>query len=190
MYALASAGVDQWVAGQKRNQMFRNADRSHAGTASAVRDCKGLVQIQMADICADTARAGQADLRVHVCAVHVHLTAICMNDAGDLGDAFFVYTVGTRVGDHQAGQVILVLLRLVAQIGYVDIPLFVAFHQNDLHAAHRGTGRIGTMRRGGDQRDVAVRIAARSMISLDDQQPGVLAPARRCSAENSSLQSR
>ena len=56
--------------------MFRHADRADAGTAAAVRNAKGLVQIEMANIRADVARPAKADLRVHVRAIHVNLAAV------------------------------------------------------------------------------------------------------------------
>ncbi len=136
---------------------------------------EGLVQIQMADIRADVARAGQADLRVHVGAVHIDLAAVGVDDAGDLADAFLVDPMGARVSHHQTGQVILVQFGLFAQIRHVDIALLVAFHQHDLQAAHCGAGRIGAVCRGGYQRDIAVRVAARMMVGTDHQKAGVLA---------------
>jgi hypothetical protein len=173
MHALRAAGLDHGVAGQERCQMFGDADRTHARSAAAMRNRKSLVQVQMADIRTDVSRAGQADLRVHVGTIHVNLAAIGVDDAGDFVDAFFIDTVGARVGDHQTGKVVLVLLGFLAQVGHVDIAVLVAFHQHDLQAAHRGAGRIGAMRRGRDQRDVAAGIAARLMVGLYHQQAGI-----------------
>ena len=159
MYSLLASGFDQRVARQKRHQMFCDTDWSHAGAASAVRDRKGLVQIQMTYICANVARTGESDLCVHVCAVHIDLSAIGVDDAGDLGDALLVDAMCARVCDHQAGQIVLVLLCLFAQISHVDISLLVALHEHDFHSAHRSAGRIGAMRGGGDQCDVAAHVA-------------------------------
>ena len=44
--------------------MLFHADRSHAGPAPAMRDTKCLVEIEMADIGAVSARLRQAHLRV------------------------------------------------------------------------------------------------------------------------------
>ena len=79
--ALRAAGLDHRVPGQERREMCRDADRAHAGAAAAVRDREGLVQIQVAHVRADVAGAGQADLRIHVGAVHVHLAAVVVDDA-------------------------------------------------------------------------------------------------------------
>ena len=44
------------MAGQERREMRRHADRAHAGTAAAVRDAEGLVQVQVRDVAAELAR--------------------------------------------------------------------------------------------------------------------------------------
>ena len=98
-----------------------------------------------------------------------------MHDAGDLVDPFLINAMGARVSDHQTGQVILVLPGFFAQVRHVDIAILVALDQYDLHAAHRCAGRIGAVRRGRYQRNVAVHITARMMIGLYYQQSGILA---------------
>ena len=73
--------------GQERREVLRHADRPHAGPAAAVRDGEGLVQVEVADVGADVAGRGQADLGVHVGAVHVHLAAVPVDDGADVLDA-------------------------------------------------------------------------------------------------------
>ena len=89
---------------QKRRQVTCDADRSHARATAAVRDRKRLVQIQMADVGADRGRARQPDLRVHVGAVHVNLTAVLVDDVADLADVVLEDAVRRRIRDHQARQ--------------------------------------------------------------------------------------
>ena len=72
--------------GQERRQVRGDADRAHAGAAAAVRDAEGLVQVEVADVGADVAGPAQADLRVHVGAVHVDLAAVLVDDLADLLD--------------------------------------------------------------------------------------------------------
>ena len=67
------------------------------------------------------------------------------------------------------------LLGLGAQIGDVDVAPAVAGDHHDLHAGHVGGGRIGAVRRGGDQAHLAMRLAARGVIAADRQQPGIFA---------------
>src|SRR5207245_11213216 len=76
--------IDNRVRGKMRREMLRDADRSHAGATPPVRDAEGLVEVQVADVGTDVARAAEADLRVHVGAVHVDLAAVLVHDAADL----------------------------------------------------------------------------------------------------------
>ena len=80
--------------GRNGSEVQRDADRSHARTATAVRNAKSLVQIEMANIRADIARSAEADLRIHVGAVHVNLTTMRVHDFANLADGGFENTVG------------------------------------------------------------------------------------------------
>ena len=55
--ALAARRHDR-VAGQEGREVRGDRDRPHARAAAAVRDAEGLVQVQVADVGADVARAG------------------------------------------------------------------------------------------------------------------------------------
>src|SRR4051794_20321097 len=68
-------GVDPGGARQERRQVLADADRTHAGAATAVRDAKGLVQVEVADVGAEPPRLGQPHHRVQVGAVDVDLAA-------------------------------------------------------------------------------------------------------------------
>ena len=52
------------------------------------------------------------DLRVHVRAVHVNLAAVLVNDRADVLNAFLEHAVRRRIGHHQRGQIVAMLLRL------------------------------------------------------------------------------
>ena len=65
--------------------------------------------------------AGQADLRVHVRAVHVNLAAVRVDDFANLADGFLEHAVRARIGDHQARQIIFVRLGFGAQVGHVNV---------------------------------------------------------------------
>ena len=94
------------MAGQERREVRGHADRAHARAAAAVRDAERLVQVEVADVGADVARAGEADLRVHVRAVHVDLAAVLVDDLADLADRLLEHAVRRGVGDHQRGEVV------------------------------------------------------------------------------------
>src|SRR5690606_22992175 len=68
--AQLAADADHRMVWQKGHQMFRYADRAHAGSATTVRNTERLVQIEVADIRADKARVGKSYLRVHIGSVH------------------------------------------------------------------------------------------------------------------------
>ena len=118
------------------------------------------MQIEMADIGAVVAGPRQPDLRIQVGAVEIDLPAMGVHDVADLADVLLEHAMRGGIGDHQGGEVLRVLFRLGAQIGDVDIAPAVAGDHHDLHAGHLGGGRIGAVRGGGDQADVAVRLAA------------------------------
>ena len=74
--------------------MFRDRDWSHARAAAAVGDAEGFVEVEVADVGTDFARAGEADLGVHVGAVHVNLAAVLVDDVADFLDRFFKDILG------------------------------------------------------------------------------------------------
>ena len=76
---LAPPSVDG-MAGQEGRQMRLDADRAHAGAAAAMRNAEGLVQVEVADVGAESPGPRKADLRVQVGAVHVDLAAMRVND--------------------------------------------------------------------------------------------------------------
>ena len=81
------------VAGQIRGEMLGDGDRTHAGAAATMRNRKCLVQIDVTDIGANGSGTGQSDLRIHVGAVHVHLSAVFVHDRTDLANFFFEHAM-------------------------------------------------------------------------------------------------
>ena len=151
----------QHVPRQERRQVRGDANRPHARPAAAVRDGERLVQVQVADVGADRRRAGQAHLRVHVRAVHVHLAAVRVDRGADVLDVLLVDAVRRRVGDHQARQPIAVLGGLGLQIGQVHFPIRRVGHDHHRHARHarRWPGWCRARRPGSAPRRAATRRA-------------------------------
>ena len=170
-----AAGVGQRVAGQERHQVLADADRADARAAAAVRDAEGLVQVEVADVGAEPARPGQPDHRVEVRAVDVDLAAGVVHRRADLADLGLEHPVRRRVGDHDRGEPLGVLVDLGAQVGEVDVAVLVAGHDDDPHAGHDRAGGVGAVRRARDQADVALVVAARAVVAADGQQAGELA---------------
>ena len=74
------------VAGQEGFQVFFDGDGANAGAAATVRDGEGFVQVQVGDVRAVEAGRGEADLRVEVGAVEVHLSAVAVDDGAEFAD--------------------------------------------------------------------------------------------------------
>jgi hypothetical protein len=77
----------------KGDQMFCDANWPDAGTAAAVRDAEGLVQIQVTNVRAQIARTAKPHLRIHVGTVHVNLAAVLMHDRADFLHCFLKHAV-------------------------------------------------------------------------------------------------
>src|SRR5690606_20293487 len=130
------------VAGKERREARARADRADARPAAAVRDAEGLVEVEVADVRADGAGAGEAALRVHVGAVHVDESAALVDDAADVAYRGFEYAVRGWIRDHQRGEALGVRVGLGLEVGEIDVALFVAGDGHDLHARHRGAGGV------------------------------------------------
>ncbi len=98
--------------------------------------------------------------------------------------------VGRRVGEHQRRQPVAVAGGLVAQVGEVDVALVVAGHRHHPEAGHHRAGRVGAVRRGRDQADVAPALAAGLVVGADDQQAAELALRARVGLQRHRARSR
>src|SRR5882724_12384656 len=110
--------------GQERSEMFCYADGTDAWAAAAMWNAEGFVQVQMADVGTDIAWPAKTDLRVHVRAVHVNLTAVTVHDVADFPNRSLENAVGARIGDHQRCQIVCMRVGLCPQIGQINVPIF------------------------------------------------------------------
>ena len=140
-----AVGVGQSVSRCKRGKVGFQTDRADARTAAAVRDTEGFVQVHVQHVRTDFGRLHDADLGVEVGAVHVNLSAVFVNNAADVADAFFVHAVGGRIGNHDGGQSVAVLLGFGFQIVNVDVAVFVGIDNDDFQAQHGRSRRVGTV---------------------------------------------
>ncbi len=161
------------VAGQEGHQVFDHADRADAGATAAVRDAKGLVQVQMAHVTAEFAGGSGANQRIHIGAVHVHPATKAVHQGAEFLDLRLKHAMGAGVGDHDAGQVGGVLFALGLQIGHVHIALVVAAGDDHLQARHLRAGRVGAVGAGRDEADGAVALALACVVGANRQQTGV-----------------
>ncbi len=167
-FTLQTGGTMHW---QERGEVGAHADRPHAGAAAAVRNAESLMQIQVRHIRTELGRTGQADQRVHIGAVHIHLPAILVDDVANGAHFGLEHAVRTRVGDHARGELVGMLLGLGAQIGQVDVALRVAGGDDHPHARHLRRRRVGAVGRRGNQADIAMPFTPAGVIGANDQQP-------------------
>ena len=138
------------MAGQEGHQVGGHRDRPDARTAAAMGDAEGLVQVEMANIGAETARLAQAHLGIEVGAIEVHLAAVAMHQGADGLDRRFKHPMGGGIGDHQGGQLAGMGAGLGLQVGQINVALVIAGHGHHLQSGHHGTGRVGAVGAGGD----------------------------------------
>jgi hypothetical protein len=124
-----------------------------------MRDAKGLVKIEMADIGSVITRPADTYLGIHVGAIQINLASMVMNQLANLFHLFLKNPVGGRVGDHEGCQLIGMFSHSGFEILKIDISLIVAAYADDLHAGHDGAGRVGSMSRLGDQAYVTVLLS-------------------------------
>ena len=89
---------------KERREMFHHTDWPHPWSATTMGNCERLVQIEMTDIGAECAWLREADLRIHVCAVHIDLSAGRVHRVADLANRLFKDAVRARVGHHQRAE--------------------------------------------------------------------------------------
>ena len=113
--------------------------------------------------------------RVEVRAVVVQRRADAVDDLGDLLDVAVEHAERVRVGEHQAGDV---LVGLGAQVLDVDAAVLVGADLDDLVAAHRHRRRVGAVRGVGGE-DLRALVAAVLVVGAREQHAGELAVASR-----------
>ena len=121
------------VTRQERRKVSLRSDGADTGSASTVWDCERFVQVEVRDVTADIAVAGESEKRVEVCAVNVDLTARVVNGTGDLADSVLVHAVRRRVGDHESRQIVAEFGDFGAKVVNVNITVVPARHDHDLH---------------------------------------------------------
>ena len=132
-----------------------------------MRNAESFVEIQMAHIGSEITRTAQADLRVHVGAVHVNLATSAVDYFANVADALLEHAMGRGIGHHDRSEVFTVEIGFRSEIGEIDVAVGVTGDGDDLHSNHHGTGRVGAVRGGRDEANRAVCIAARVVVGPD-----------------------
>ena len=129
------------------------------------------MQVEVHHIHAVVAGAHQAGERVHVGPVHVQQRAFVVENPGDRADVLLEHPQRVGVGDHQRGHV---LIDHAGQCRDVDHPALVRLNVADLVTRDGRGGRVGAVRRVGDQHRPA-RVAARGQQRAGHQNARQLA---------------
>ena len=77
-----------------------------------MRDTERLVQVEVRNVRANQTGLGNTYQRIHVRPIHVDLTAMLVNDLASTPDCRFKDAMSTRIGNHQTGKILTVLLSL------------------------------------------------------------------------------
>ncbi len=160
---------------QERRQVRFDGDRTDARATPAVRNAKGLVQVQMGHVAAEAARRRQSDQRIQVGAIDVHLPAVAVYQVADRADRLLEHAVRGRVGDHQRGQPLRVAGGLCLEVGQINVAAGVTGDHDDLQSGQVGRCRVGAVRAFRNQAHVALHLATRAMPGPDREQSGQLA---------------
>ena len=161
--AVRMAARHEAVAGQERREMRLHGDRTDARAAAAVRDAERLVQVEVRDVGAELAGRREADERIQVRAVDVHLAAVRVHDLADAHDAGLEHAVRRRIRDHDRGEIVAMRFAPCAsRSARSTLPSSSQATTTTCMPDHLRRRRIGAVRRRRDQADVAMRLAARS----------------------------
>ena len=131
--------------GSESFQMFPDADRTDTRATTAMRNAKGLVQVQMRNISAKFARCCAAHQGIQIGAIQVDLATMFMDHIAYFPDIFFENTMGGWIGDHQGTQVVRVFCGLFLEVAQINITVFVTPDHDYLHPGHCSAGRIGAV---------------------------------------------
>src|SRR5262249_1063073 len=138
------------------------------GATAAVRLAEGLVEVDVDDVEAHVAGPRVPHHRVEVGAVVVERPPRLVNQGGDLGNVLVEDAERVGVGQHQAGDLTLVLGQLRPQVVHLHPAHLVGCDFDYLVAGHRHRGRIGAM--GGVRRQyLGPHLAAVSVVGAGQQ---------------------
>ena len=126
--------------------MALHADGPNSRAAASMGDTERLVQVQVANISTNLTRRAQANLSIHVGAVHVDLPAVFVDNLADLLDLGLKDSIRAGVGNHHCAKLGGMLLALLSQIDQIQITrLCVALYGDHPHTGHGGRRRVGAV---------------------------------------------
>ena len=163
--------------------MVCHSDRANARAASAVRNTKGFMKIEVAGIDAEFAWSTDADQGIEVGTIHINLAACLVNFFTKISDSRFEDTVGRGIGDHGGGDSRSVFFEFCVEVGKIDVPLRVASDRNDPKTDEDCTGWVGAVCGNGNEADIACGVSSGLMPSADRKKACVLSLGARVRLE-------
>ena len=133
------------------------------------------MQIQVGDVGPELPGAGDANERVEVGAVEIHLTAVVVDYPADLFDGLFEHSMSGRIGDHHRGQSLTMEFGFGGQVCDIDVAPFVTGDDHHLHACHHRRGGVGAVSRGRYEANHPLALTPAAVIGADRQQARQLA---------------
>ena len=126
-------------AGEEVDQVFGHADRARARAAAAVRCGERFMQVEVHDIDAQIARAGNAEQGVHVGAVAVDQAARVVHRLHHLQDVLFEQAQRVGVRQHEASQAV---IAQGFQRFHIDVAVLVGLYAHNIETGHRRGCRV------------------------------------------------
>ena len=108
MACVPPVGTRGWV-GKERCEVCCHGNGAHPWPPTTVGDTKSFMEVEMADIGANLSRLDESHHGIHICPIHIDLTAILVNRGTDVPDGFFKDAVRGRIGHHEGGEGVLIL---------------------------------------------------------------------------------
>ena len=129
----------------------------------------------MAYVGSDMAGAGDADLCVHIGAVHIYKAAVAVDYIDNLPYLLFKDAVGRRIGNHQPRQVLAGGCGHLLQGIDLGVAVLVKIDCLYVETSHCGRCRVGAVRRRRYQHHLALSLAFCLEIVADGDKAGVFA---------------
>ncbi|MNY08856.1 hypothetical protein D3C86_1417320 [compost metagenome] len=80
--------------------MFSHTDRTNSRTTTTVRNCEGLMKIQVTNVCPDITRTCESNLRIHIRTIHIDLSAVIVCQLCNFFDIRIEESISRRISDH------------------------------------------------------------------------------------------
>jgi hypothetical protein len=100
---------------------------------------------------------------------------MAMHDLADLRDARLEYPVRRGIRDHDRGEFLRVLGRLLLKVAEIDVAGVIAGNDDHAHPRHLRRRGIRAVRGAGDEADVAMPLAAACVPCTNDEKSRVFA---------------